>query len=354
MNLAGSNWRAGVPLCYLRELCNYWADEFDWRFHEAMINKLPHFKASIEGIEIHYLHVRGRGLDPFPLVLTHGWPSSFFEFSRLIPLLTDPMAHGADAGDAFDVVVPALPGYPFSEPQRESGVFARLPSLWRELMCDVLGYRWFGAHGGDIGAVVSASIGREFPEDVVGIHVLAVFGALEPDDSSITQAERNFLERRSAWALEEGGYSHQQQTRPQTLAYGLSDSPAGLAAWMIEKYRAWSGCDWESGDGPTFDELLVTPTLYWASNSIATSFLPYLEARDILRPRDWGPVTVPVAVALFPADLPVPPREFAERSYNIQRWTAMPRGGHFAAFEEPLLLAEDLREFFRPLRRTAR
>lgn len=217
-------------------------------------------------------------------------------------------------------------------------------------MTEVLGYKAFGAAGGDIGALVTAGIGRRFPEDIVGIHVQAVFSTANANDPDLTEGERRFLLERERWARQEGGYSHQQESRPQTLAYGLSDSPVGLAAWIIEKFSAWSDCDGDPEMSFTKDELLITPTLYWAGNSIATSFLPYYWAEDIVRPRDWPRIDVPTAVALFPADRPVPPREFAERSYNVQRWTEMPQGGHFAALEQPGLLAEDLRTFFRGLR----
>jgi pimeloyl-ACP methyl ester carboxylesterase len=345
----GSVWDYGTNLGYLKDLVAYWRDTFDWRAQERRLNELAQFRTDIDGSLIHFIHIRGKGPAPFPLVLTHGWPSSFFEHTKLIPLLTDPVAHGGDAADAFDVVVPSMPGFGFSGRPTERFVSTRVADLWAELM-HALGYDRFGAHGGDIGGGVTARLGQFHPDVVAGIHVTNVYGSIRTDDPPASEAERRHLEQQARWERDEGAYEDLQATRPQTLAYGLNDSPAGLAAWIIEKYRAWSDSDGDLERTFTKDELLTNITIYWATETIASSFRPYWDARHNPDPRPWIPITVPCAVALFPRDLEHPPREFAERSYNVQRWTEMPRGGHFAALEEPQLVATDIREFFRELR----
>jgi pimeloyl-ACP methyl ester carboxylesterase len=342
-------WGEGVPLAALRELCAHWAEGFDWRAHEAALNAFPQLRVEIDGVLVHALHVRGRGPDPLPLVLTHGWPSSIYELTPLLPLLTDPAAHGGDPRASFDVVVPALPGYPCS-PRPPAGTWARVPALWRALMTDALGYDRFGAAGGDLGAIVTAGLGRDHADVCAGILVQAVFGPTGLDEPTLADDERAFLEARRTWAAVEGAYAHQQATRPRTLSYGLADSPAGLLAWALEKYVAWT--DPAAGiDGPIGrDALLVTPTLYVAENCVAATFAPYREAGDVVNPRAGGRVRAPTAVAAFPADLPVPVRRFAERHYPVERFTVMPRGGHFAALEVPDLLAEEIRAFFAGIR----
>lgn len=345
-----SGWDYGTNLGYLKELVAYWGDVFDWREQERRLNELPQFRTDIDGSQIHFIHVRGNGPAPFPLVLTHGWPSSFFELTKLLPLLADPAAHGGDPGDAFDVVVPSMPGFGFSSRPTERFVSARVADLWAQLM-KRLGYERFGAHGGDIGGGVTARIGQFHPEVVAGIHVTNVYGSIGPDDPPPTAAERRHLEQQARWERDEGAYGELQATRPQTLAYGLNDSPAGLAAWIVEKYRAWSDSDGDVERAFSKDDLLTNITIYWATETIGSSFRPYWDSRNNPNSRPWIPITVPCGIAVFPRDLDHPPREFAERSYNVRRWTEMPRGGHFAALEEPQLLAEDIRAFFRELRR---
>ncbi len=344
-----SGWDYGTQRGFLRELVAYWHDTFDWRAEERRLNELAHFRTDIEGLGIHFIHVRGKGPAPFPLVLTHGWPSTFFELTKLVPLLTNPAAHGGDPADAFDVVVPSMPGFGFSNRPIERFVSARVADLWAQLMRR-LGYERFGAHGGDIGGGVSARLGQYHAGVVTGIHVTNVYGSIGPKDHPPTEAERHHLEQQERWERDEGAYGHLQATRPQTLAYSLSDSPAGLAAWIVEKYRAWSDCDGDVESVFSKDELLTNITIYWATETIGSSFRPYWDSRNNPNPRPWVPITVPCGIAVFPRDLERPPREFAERSYNVQRWTEMPRGGHFAALEEPQLLAEDIRAFFRELR----
>ena len=344
-----SGWDFGTNLGYLKNLVAHWRDTFDWREQERRLNELSHFRTEIDGLGIHFIHVRGNGPSPFPLVLTHGWPSSFFELTKLIPHLTDPAAHGGDPADAFDVVVPSMPGFGFSSRPTERFVSARVADLWAQLMRR-LGYERFGAHGGDIGGGVTARLGQFHPEVVTGIHVTNVYGFIGENDPPPTDAERRYLEQQAQWERDEGAYGDIQATRPQTLAYGLNDSPAGLAAWIVEKYRAWSDCDGDVETAFSKDELLTNITIYWATETIGSSFRPYWDSRNNPSPRPWVPITVPCGIAVFPQDIDRPPREFAERSYTVRRWTEMPRGGHFAALEEPQLLAEDIRAFFRELR----
>ena len=352
-----TGWDYGSNLAYVKELVEYWRTDFDWRAQEAYINSFDHFRTEVEGLGIHYIHAKGKGPNPLPLIITHGWPSAFFELLKVIPRLTDPAAYGADPGDSFDVVVPSMPGYGFSDPAREPGMsISRVADLWARLMTENLGYQRFVAQGGDWGAGITARLGFAYPQSVAGIHVTAVSAAaMSPDLSGdarpLSEAEKALLAEREQWRQDEGGYSHIQGTKPQTLAYGLNDSPAGLAAWIVEKFRTWSDCGGDVESRFSKDELLTNITLYWATETIASSVRLYYESQH--NPWTFGPgerITVPCAVALFPVDLSHPPREWAERSYNVQRWTEMPRGGHFAALEEPDLLAEDMREFFRAMR----
>jgi pimeloyl-ACP methyl ester carboxylesterase len=347
--VGGRGWDYGVNASYLKSLIDYWRRDFDWRAQEARLNQLPQFKTEIDGQDIHFVHVQARNPKALPLVLTHGWPSTFFEMSKLIPRLTDPGAQGGDPADAFDVVVPSMPGYGFSSRPTAPFVSAQVPSVWAKLMVR-LGYTRFGAHGGDIGGGVTARLGQYHAASVVGIHVTNVYGSIGIGDSPPSAAERAYVLQQEEWERDEGAYEHLQKTRPQTLAYGLNDSPVGLAAWIVEKYRAWSDCGGDIERTFTRDEILTNLMIYWATRTIASSFAPYWDSRHNPDPLPWAPITVPCGIAIFPKDLGRPPREFAERSYNVRRWTEMPRGGHFAAWEEPDLLANDIRAFFRELR----
>ena len=350
-----SQWDYGANLDYVKELVDYWASEFDWRAQEQTINTFDHFRAKVEDIEVHFIHQRGRGPDPIPLIITHGWPSSFAEMLKIIPLLTDPASHGGAAEDSFDVVVPSMPGYGFSSQpaQRGMSVF-RVGDLWLKLMTEGLGYQRFGAQGGDWGAGVTAHLGFTYPEQVLGIHLTSVTRPLPylgPGSRPVSIEEQKFLDDRAKWQQDEGGYSHIQGTKPQTLSYGLNDSPAGLAAWIVEKFRTWSDCGGDVERRFTKDELLTNITIYWATETINSSTRIYYESQRVPWNLEEGQrIEVPSGVAVFPQEISHPPREWAERSYNLQRWTKMPRGGHFAAQEEPELLAEDIRAFFRPLR----
>lgn len=343
-------WDYGAAPEFVQHLSEYWEQTFDWRAREAQLNRLPQYRALVGGQGIHFIHQPGTGPAPLPLVLTHGWPGSFVEMERLVPLLADPGSRGGDPADAFDVVVPSLPGFGFSDAPLGPGVNSRqIARLWAELMGG-LGYERFGAQGGDIGAGVSTWLGFDHPERVLGLHLNYIPGSYRPPlgDQPPTAEEATFLEQVAAWNVEEGGYGHIQGTRPQTLAYGLSDSPAGLAAWIAEKFRAWTD---REGRGVSTEALLTNISLYWFTNTTGSSVRLYRENR--LAPLHFGPgerVRPPLSVALFPRELPMPPRSWVERVYDVRRWTRMPRGGHFAAMEEPEVLAADIRAAFRPFR----
>ena len=351
--IPGTAWDYGSNLGYMKELVEYWRTRFDWRAQERYLNSLPHFKAQVDGLGIHFIHLKGKGPAPLPLIVTHGWPGSFFEMYKIAGPLTDPASHGGDPADAFDLVVPSLPGYGFSDMPKERGIgVGRTAELWTKLMTDVLGYPRFGAQGGDWGAAVTTALGYLSPKNVVGIHVNMVLGRAVGDPvGEMSPAEQQWREEMAAWRANESAYAQLQGTKPQTLAYGLNDSPAGLAAWIVEKWRTWSDCGGDVESVYTKDELLTNVMIYWATGTINSSVRYYYENGHTPPPvpRDKR-VEVPVAVAAFPKELMRPPREVAERIYNIQRWTEMPRGGHFAAMEQPDLLVEDVRAFFKTLR----
>ena len=354
-----TGWELGTDIAYLRELVAYWGSGFDWRAREAELNRLPQLKIDLDGTVIHFAHVKGKGGagGGLPLILTHGWPGSFAEFAKLIPMLTDPQAHGGDAEDAFDVVVPSLPGYGFSDPPASLGVDPFfIADLWAKLMTE-LGYPRFAAQGGDWGASVTTALGLRHPGRLVGLHVNYIPGSFQISEEAgaFSEEERASLARRAEWAEAEGGYAHIQRTRPQSLAYALNDSPVGLAAWIVEKFRAWSDCGGVVERAITHDEVLTDISIYWFTQTIASSMRLYYEARlKPLRFRPGDKVRVPCAIARFPREIPIPARSIIERAYDLRRWTEMPRGGHFAALEQPELLAQDIRAFFRPLRSTAR
>jgi len=352
--ISGSGWDYGTNLAYLRELLDYWRDRFDWRAQERKLNDLSQFRADVDGLDLHFVHARGGGPDPMPLLMLHGWPSTFYEMTKVLPMLADPAAHGGDPGDSFDVVVPSLPGCGFSERPREPGMHkTRMAELFSKLMTDVLGYERFAARGGDVGAGVVSLLALDHPERVIGIHVSDVYRPyLGPGARYFTDAERTFFDEERTWMEREGAYDHLQATKPQTLGYGLNDSPAGLAAWIVEKYRSWSDCGGDVERRFTKDEILTQLTIYWVTETINSANRLYFERdRSPRRLESGDRVNVPTAVAIFPGDIDRPPREWGERVYDVRRWTEMPRGGHFAALEEPGLLARDIREFFRPLRR---
>ncbi|HEX3478716.1 MAG TPA: epoxide hydrolase [Kofleriaceae bacterium] len=354
---ANDDWRYGARGDYLRELVGYWRNGFDWRAQERAINAVAQFRTSIDGIPIHFVHVRGKGPRPIPLLLGHGWPWTFWDLKKVIGPLSDPAAHGGDPADAFDVVVPSLPGYAFSTPLTVPGIhFWGTAELWVQLM-ERLGYPRFAAQGGDWGALVAAQLGHKHADRLIGVHLhfctpLAAF-ASRPLDASEYGDEPHLFEHNARFQRDERGYASIQCTRPQTLAHALEDSPVGLCAWLVEKRRSWSDCGGDVERVFTRDELLTTVCLYWLTRSFGSSARFYYEtAHHPWRPsHDRRPVVeAPTGVARFPRDVIVMPRRWIERYYNLQRYTEMPRGGHFAPMEEPALLVDELRSFFRPLR----
>jgi pimeloyl-ACP methyl ester carboxylesterase len=346
-----AGWSLGTDVGYLRELVAYWAEEFDWPAQEAALARLPHFRVTLGGFGIHFVHARAMApaAPALPLVLSHGWPDSFWRYSKVIPLLTDPGAHGADPADAFDVVVPDMPGYGYSE--RPVGApldSIAVAGLWAELMT-VLGYPRFGAAGGDIGSHVSRYLAIDHRDRVVAVHRTdAGVPVFHGDPASLAPEERDWLKEGAAWGAAEGAYGAMHRTKPQTAAVGLNDSPAGLAAWIVEKMRAWS-----DGDGLTRDEILTNITIYWLTSTIGSSMRMYSANGAIAPARVAARVEVPSGFALFPGDIVRPPRAWLERTSNVVRVAEPPRGGHFAAFEEPEIYARELREFFRPYRTAA-
>jgi pimeloyl-ACP methyl ester carboxylesterase len=288
-------------------------------------------------------------------VITHGWPSTFFEMSKIIPLLADPGSHGGDPADAFDVVAPSLPGFGFSQASKERGMeIGGVADLWTKLMTENLGYPKFVAVGGDIGAGVTSRLGYSHADVLHGIHLTSVTRPtpyLGPDARPLTAAEEAHSAQREKWFQDEGGYNHLQGTKPQTLSYGLNDSPAGVCAWIVEKWRTWSDCNGDVESSYTKDELLTTVTIYWVTQTIGSSVRMYRENQThVWELEQEERVGAPAGMAMFPQEIARPPREWAERSYDVRRWQEMPRGGHFAAFEEPGLLAHEVREFFRQFR----
>jgi len=348
----GDAWAYGTDVAYLRQLTEYWRKDFDWRAEEAALNAFPQFRVPVGGVDLHYLHVRGVGPNPMPLLLLHGWPGSVFEFLEFIPRLTDPQRFGGDPRDAFTVVAPSLPGYglSFQPGQKRFGV-PEMADCVATLMHDVLGYTKFGAQGGDWGSAVCSRLGYAHAERMIGIHINLMVAGRDPSAfPNPTEEERRYLGEVAQWTREETGYQWIQGTRPQTLAFGLTDSPAGLAAWIVEKFRTWSDCGGVIENAISRDRMLADISLYWFTGAIGSSFWPYydrLHGPAILP----GRISVPTGYAEFPREIVKPPRSAAARIFtDIRRWSIMPRGGHFAALEQPELLADEVRGFFRELR----
>lgn len=347
-------WAYGTDLDYMRALVPYWRDQFDWRAQEAALNAFPQFKVKMPEVDLHYLHVEGKGPSPMPLLLMHGWPGSVFEFIDIIPKLTDPARFGGDPADAFTVIAPSLPGYGLSfDPGQKRFAIEDISHIFASLMTDVLGYQRYGAQGGDYGSFTATSMGHYHPEHLAGIHLnfLAVRRDI-PRPANPTPEETRYFDQMAIWLREETGYQQIQGTKPQTLAYGLTDSPAGLAAWIAEKFRTWTDCDGDIHSAIDRDHMLADISLYWFTSAIGSSFWPYYARLHRRWPiPDGATVDVPTGYAAFPKEIVRPPRSIAEKLYtNIQRWTAMEKGGHFAAMEQPDALAEEIRAFFRPLR----
>ncbi|MCP5116321.1 MAG: epoxide hydrolase [bacterium] len=350
--IPGSGWDYGSDTAYLRELVDYWRNEYDWRKHEAMLNELPHFKTEIDGLDLHFVHIRSTEPDAFPLVMTHGWPGSFYEFLEVIGPLRDPAAHGGDRADAFHLVLPSMPGYGFSgKPKKRGFDVPRIAETITELMAR-LDYPRYGAQGGDWGSGVSQWLAILDAEHVAGIHLNLVGGGppagMESPREGIPEWELKRWRERQQWWAGENAYGNIQGTKPLTLAYGLNDSPAGLAGWVVEKFRTWSDSKGDIESRFSKDQLLTNIMIYWVTETMPSAVRLYYESR---RTRRKAPkVETPTAIAVFPVEIFYSPRKWVETRYNVQQWTEMPRGGHFAAMEEPELLIEDIRKFFRGLR----
>jgi pimeloyl-ACP methyl ester carboxylesterase len=351
-----ADWSQGVPLSYLRELCGYWADGYDWRATEQRLNRLPQFRAELDGLGIHFLHVRSPHPEALPLVLTHGWPGSIVEFLKVIGPLTDPTSHGGEAADAFHLVCPSLPGYGFSDkPAKPGWGVKRIAGAWVELMVR-LGYARYGAQGGDWGTSISASIGQQDPEHVAGIHLMPPLAPPDPatfDD--LTERERAALASLEHAAEWDSGYSKEQATRPQTIGYALVDSPVALCAWIVEKLWAWTDCDGRLENVLSRDEVLDNVMLYWLPGTGASAARLYWES--IRQVNQWisgtatDTVVVPTGCSIFPRELQRPSQRWAAKRFpDIRYWNEPDKGGHFAAFEQPELFVEELRAFFRLVR----
>lgn len=351
--LEGPGWRLGTDTAYLRELVTYWRDRFDWRAAERRLNAMEQFTTTIDGLRIHFVHRKSKHANALPLLVTHGWPGSIAEFTKIIGPLTDPTAHGGSAADAFDVVMPSIPGFGFSEAPRAAGFDpARIAQIEAALMAR-LGYTRYGVQGGDWGSIISTQVAARDPQHVAGLHINMCFGgapAGTDPNAGLTDAERARVKVRDTFQAEETGYQQIQGTKPQTIGIALNDSPVALAAWIVEKFRTWCDCDGHPETIFTKDELLTNITLYWATETAASSARIYYESRHPTTPPVPGKIAAPMACADFPKEIIWSPRQWLEGRYNIQRWTVMPKGGHFAAMEQPQLLVDDVRAFFRTLR----
>jgi epoxide hydrolase len=352
--IPGSEWTYGTSRTYLESLIRYWRDTFDWRAQERALNRFEQFTTTIDGLKIHFIHRRSKEPNALPLLITHGWPGSFVEFTKVIEPLTDPVRYGGRAEDAFDVVAPSLPGFGFSEKPRERGFDpTRMAAIESALMAR-LGYGRYAVQGGDWGSIISTRVALNDASHVAGLHLNMCRTGPPPGTNAndgLTSAELERLKRGEAWQNEETGYQRIQGTKPQTLGYALNDSPVGLAAWIVEKFRSWCDC---SGDPDTIfskDELLTNITLYWVTQTATSSARIYYENAHAA-PLANRRIEAPTACADFPKEVIWSPRRWMEARYNITRWTEMPRGGHFAAFEQPTLFVNDVRAFFHDLRST--
>ena len=344
---AGSDY--GVSPTYMRELVDYWQNGFDWRAQEAALNRFDHFRADIDGLAIHIIHQRGTGPNPIPLLVLHGWPSSFVQMVDLIPLLADPASHGAAADDAFDVIVASLPGYGFSDRPTERGMsVARMAEHFHQLMTEVLGYQRYAARGSDLGAGVISQLAVTHPDRLIGVHMSGTNPYVMDVPADLNPAEQEFVADAQQWMQTEMAYAMEHASKPQTLAHGLNDSPAGLAAWIIEKFWRWSDHQGNLDDAFSKDQLLTNLTIYWATETINSSIRLYYETvRD---PGAWGRIDVPSAYLMTAKDMFPTPREWVERTACVDRWTEIDQGGHFLEWEVPQLVAQDLRAFFRDRR----
>lgn len=344
-----AGWNYGTNPAYLRELVTYWQTKYDWRKQEVALNKSPQFKTKIDGITIHFIYVKGKGKNPKPLILTHGWPDCFYRFYKVIPILTDPASYGGNTDQSFDVIVPSIPGFGFSDHVALSP--DKVALLWAKLMKDVLGYKSFYAAGGDIGSQVTKSLAQQHPDLVKAIHITDVdYPNGSEDFSKMTAAEQAFAKFIQGWWAEGGAYNMLQSTKPQTLGYGLNDSPVGLASWILEKFNSWSDNKGNIENSFTKDELITNIMIYWISQAVNSSVRMYLETARASytnegKPKPAQHVEVPTGFANFPGDAQFP-KEWVERFVNVQQFTKMKKGGHFAALEEPELWVKEITSFF--------
>jgi pimeloyl-ACP methyl ester carboxylesterase len=351
--LKDSDWERGTKKDELQSIVDYWQNKYDWRAQEKDLNSYSQFKCTIDDIDIHFIWEKGKGTNPTPVILTHGWPDSFIRYKKVIRMLADPASFGGDPSDSFDVIVPSLPGFGFSSSPGYSGFNnARVAELWIKLMTEKLGYTKFAAAGGDIGSGVTRYMALNHPELLIGIYLTDI-GIIRdllmaPDESKLSATEIAYKRTAQQWIAQEGGYMSIQSTKPLTLAYGLSDSPVGAAAWIIEKFRSWSDCKGNLENSYTKDELLTNVMIYWLTNTLGSSAHMYYENTHSLPP--MNKIKVPTGLALFPGDILLPPKEWAGKNLNIVHYTEMTHGGHFTAMEEPALFAEDIRKFYRALR----
>ena len=343
------DWSIGADTVYLRELVDYWANEFSWSAQEESLATLPRFSVPIDGLDIHFVHARAASPDSLPLVLSHGWPDSFWRYSKVIPLLTDPGRHGGDPADAFDVVVPDIPGFGFSQRPSHALDAIEVSRIWARLM-EILGYQHFGAVGGDIGSSVSRFLALDFPDRVVAVHRMDAGLPVGASSYDLTPEERRWIADATAWGAEEGAYAAMHRTKPQTAATALNDSPAGLAAWIVEKLRAWSDCGGDIESVFTKDEILTNVSIYWFTSTIGSSMRMYRANAQIGAEQLARRIEVPSGYSLFAGDIVRPPRDWLHRMSNAVYISEPGRGGHFAPFEQPELYAAELREFFRPYR----
>lgn len=345
--MENSGWNYGADLMYMKELAGYWQTTFDWRKTEMLINSYENYIAEIDGYDVHFMHIKGKGKKAIPLIITHGWPSSFLEMMKLIPLLTE------DKELSFDLVIPSMMGFGFSEKIIQPGCNASfMADIWFMLMTQ-LGYDKFGLQGGDFGAGVSAALALKYPKHVLGLHLNYIPGNYQPvlaKNEKFTDEEILYFKSEENWYAKEGGYSHQQKTKPLTLAYGLNDSPVALCAWIIEKMHGWSDCKGQLENVFTKNELLSIVTLYWVTETIHSSIRLYNEnSKSPIKLGKDSMITVPVGIARFKLEEPFPPRKFIERGFNITHWSDFPGGGHFPAVEQPKILAEDIYGFFKSI-----
>ena len=346
--IPGAGWDYGADVSYIRDLCDYWRTGYDWRAEEAALNKHAGFMCEVDGVGLHFWHVKGNGPRPLPLVLIHGWPGSIVEFRDLVTPLANPASSGGDPADAFDVIVPSLPGFGFSGQPRERGWgISRIAAALDTLMHRELGYARYAVQGGDWGGIISAKMASAYPERVVGAHLNFVIAG---PPGQPTEEDKALLDARNRFQASETGYSNVQGTKPDSLTVGQSDSPAGLAAWVVEKFRTWSDCGGNVESAFSRDLLLTNLMLYWLPGGVASAARIYYEARQDPAGFAYPRVEVPTGVAVFPGEPWRVPRRWAEARFNVTHWTEMPRGGHFAALEQPGLLIDDLRAFFRTVR----